>query len=66
MHEVGEVAGLSLSDAVIALFSFVSTDKGVGIRAEKHYRLVAPESMSAGEWESYREKLRQQAIANPD
>ncbi|HAU39110.1 MAG TPA: endonuclease [Phycisphaerales bacterium] len=51
------VAAQFMRDDVIALFSFVDGEDGVGVSSERHYRLVAPESMTREEWEIYRKRL---------
>jgi hypothetical protein len=46
-----------LGDDVIALFELEHGKRGVAIVAEKHYRLVLPESLSSEDLESYRSRL---------
>lgn len=51
------VAAQSMDDNLIALFEFEETEEGVGIVAEKHYLLVAPDDLSEEELTKYRERL---------
>lgn len=48
------IAAQFIQDGLIALFEFAQTDEGIKVAAEKHYRLVRPEDLSAEELESYR------------
>lgn len=48
------VAAQFMRDDVIALFEFAEGSEGVGIVAEKHYRLVPPEDVSDEDLEEYR------------
>jgi hypothetical protein len=43
-----------MDEDVIALLEFAETDKGVGIAAERHYKLVPPEEMTDADLETYR------------
>ena len=45
-----------MHDDVIALFEFAEGDAGVGIVAEKHYKLVPPEQLSEQELATYRDR----------
>jgi hypothetical protein len=48
------IAAQFMTDDVIALFEFEETDDGIGITAEKHYRLVASNELTAEELARYR------------
>jgi len=50
------LAAQFLSNDVIALFEFESTEDGVAVVAEKHYTLVRPEELSPEELERYRRR----------
>lgn len=50
------VAAQFLADDVIALFAFEQTESGVAVSAEKHYRLVSPDELSAEELAAYRKR----------
>ena len=50
------VAAQFLDESLIALFLFERTDQGIAISAERHYRLVPPESMSPADLEDYRNR----------
>lgn len=43
-----------IDDGTIVLFEFGLDDKGLGVVAEKHYRLVPPEELTEHDLESYR------------
>ena len=43
-----------MADGTIALFEFANTDDGVRVSAERHYRLVASEMLTAQELANYR------------
>src|SRR5262249_17351358 len=43
-----------MRDNVIALFEFGTTEKGVAIASERHYRLVAPDEVSDEDLKTYR------------
>jgi hypothetical protein len=43
-----------MEDELIALFEFVSTENGVALASEMHYRLVPPGGMSPHDLEIYR------------
>ena len=45
-----------MAGQMIALFEFADTDQGLRIVAEKHYRLVPPESLPAEELAAYRNR----------
>ena len=42
-----------MQDDLIALFEFADTDQGLRVTAEKHYRLVPPESLTQDELAAY-------------
>ena len=46
-----------MGDGIIVLFEFEQTDQGVRVACERHYRLVAPEEISAEDLENYRNRL---------
>ena len=48
------IAAQFMDNAMIALFEFEETDEGLRIAAERHYRLVPPESLTPEELETYR------------
>jgi hypothetical protein len=48
------IATQFMQDDVIALFEFEESDDGLGISAEKHYKLVPPEEVTETDLESYR------------
>ena len=50
------IAAQFLGDDVIALFSFEISQEGVALTDEKHYRLVEPDAISAGDLQTYRER----------
>lgn len=50
------VAAQFMADRLIALFAFESSNSGVAVLAEKHYRLVPPAELTAAELKSYRER----------
>ena len=43
-----------MADKVIALFSFDTSDRGVSLGYERHYRLVAPEEVTPEDLQAYR------------
>ena len=45
-----------IADGVIVLFEFEQTDVGVRISSEKHYKLVAPDEVSADDLQTYRQR----------
>ena len=45
-----------MDGGVIAMFEFEETESGIGISAEKHYRLVRPEEVSAEELDMYQRR----------
>jgi hypothetical protein len=47
------VAAQFMSGGVIAMFEFQEGDEGVGVVAERHYRLVPPEELSEDELRRY-------------
>lgn len=51
------VAAKSLKDNIIVLFEFGQDDSGVGIVAEKHYKLVNPEDISESDLISYAKSI---------
>lgn len=46
-----------LGDGIIVLFEFEETDQGVRVVSEGHYRLVAPDEISAEDLANYRNRL---------
>lgn len=48
------IAAQFMDDGVIALFEFEQTESGIRISAEKHYKLVRPEDVTAEELDVYR------------
>jgi hypothetical protein len=50
------MAAQFMADDLIALFAFEEDDKGVGVCAEKHYRLVPPDSVTVEDLSRYRER----------
>ena len=58
------VAAQFMRDETIAMFSFGEREEGVALHVERHYRLVASESMSADEWNQYRRRLLNAPEAN--
>ncbi len=51
------IAAQFMNDGVIAMFEFENTEAGIRISAEKHYRLVRPEEVTAEELNVYRGRL---------
>jgi hypothetical protein len=51
------IAAQFMAHGAIALFEFESTEQGIAIISEKHYRLVKPEDLSPGELENYKTRL---------
>ena len=51
------VAAQFMEDHVIALFEFGQGDQGVGVVAEKHYKLVPPSQVTNADLEEYRRRL---------
>lgn len=47
------IAAQFLTYSTIALFEFAEIDDGIGIAAEKHYRLVPPDEVSRSDLEQY-------------
>jgi hypothetical protein len=47
------LAAQFMADETIAMFEFASTDQGVRVAAERHYRLARPEELSMEELQSY-------------
>ncbi len=43
-----------MGDDLIALFEFEAGDKGIAIASERHYRLVAPEDLTAADLQTYK------------
>jgi hypothetical protein len=52
------VAAQFMDDGVIALFEFAEGDDGVGIAAEKHYKLVPPDELTEADLKAYRERTQ--------
>ncbi|MDO8589570.1 MAG: endonuclease [Armatimonadota bacterium] len=50
------IAAQFMGDDLIALFAFEQSDDGFAVEAEKHYRLVPPDLISADDLESYRQR----------
>lgn len=50
------IAAQFIEEDLIALFSFESSEKGMLINSEKHYKLVEPDSLSSEEISQYRER----------
>ncbi|MEZ4735985.1 MAG: hypothetical protein R3E79_53525 [Caldilineaceae bacterium] len=50
------IAAQFMADNVIALFQFEQTVEGVGISAEKHYKLVTPDQLSPEELARYAQR----------
>jgi hypothetical protein len=50
------IAAQFMADDLIALFAFEEGEKGIGIYAEKHYRLVPPDSVTIDDLKKYREQ----------
>ncbi len=50
------IAAQAMADQVIALFELDSSEEGIRVAAEKHYRLVRPEDLSPDELEGYRKR----------
>ena len=50
------IAAQFMDDSLIALFEFEQNNDRISIVTEKHYRLVAPESISKSELESYQHR----------
>ena len=48
------IAAQFMDEGIIALFEFETGEKGVTIRAERHYQLVPPDKLSAEDLDSYR------------
>ena len=51
------IAAQFMANNTIALFEFESTEQGIAIISEKHYRLVKPEDLSSEELENYKTRL---------
>lgn len=49
-----------MEDNIIALFEFESTEQGVTIRDEKHYRLVLPDEVQTSDLNLYRQRPSQE------
>jgi hypothetical protein len=56
------LAAQFMADDLIDLFAFEEGDKGLAISAEKHYRLVHPDELTAAELEAYRKRDEEGAI----
>jgi hypothetical protein len=50
------VAAQFMKDHVIALFEFAQDENGVGVYAEKHYKLVPPEEVTDEDLKAYRQR----------
>ncbi|GAB6283273.1 MAG: hypothetical protein STSR0008_20330 [Ignavibacterium sp.] len=50
------IAAQFIDTALIALFSFEISEKGISISSEKHYRLVNPKDLSEEELEQYKKR----------
>jgi DNA methylase len=48
------IAAQFMEGGVIALFEFAESEDGLGISAEKHYKLVPPEEVTEADLENYR------------
>jgi hypothetical protein len=53
------VAAQFMERDLIALFAFEEGEAGVGMSMEKHYRLVPPESVTADDLKTYRDRISQ-------
>ncbi len=51
------VAAQFLKDDIIAIFEFEQNRDGIGISAEKHYKLVPPEEVTAEDLQNYRSRV---------
>jgi hypothetical protein len=47
------IAAQFMREALIALFELTKTENGVRVSAEKHYRLVPPEELTAEDLQAY-------------
>ena len=45
-----------MKDDVIALFEFEQTENEIALSSEKHYRLVAPDEMTAADLKNYQKR----------
>jgi hypothetical protein len=45
-----------MQDRLITLFEFETTDQGVTIASEKHYRLVSPDDVSQSDLDLYQQR----------
>jgi hypothetical protein len=50
------IAAQFMQDDIIAMFEFEQSEGGVGIAAEKHYKLVPPEEVTEADLDSYRNR----------
>jgi len=50
------IAAQFMEGGVIALFEFEESEEGLGITAEKHYKLVPPEEVTEADLENYRSR----------
>jgi len=50
------IAAQFMDDDVIALFEFEQTENEIAISSEKHYRLVAPDEMTAADLQNYQKR----------
>ena len=46
-----------MSDDLVALFEFEKVEQNLRVVAEKHYRLVPPDSVTTNDLHRYRERL---------
>lgn len=51
------IAAQLMANDSIALFEFEQTDHGIGVSAERHYRLVRQEELSPEELERYKRRI---------
>ena len=51
------IAAQFMTDNLIALFLFEEGEEGIALSIEKHYRLVAPDEMTAKDLKDYRERV---------
>ncbi len=50
------IAAQFMQDGVIAIFEFEESENGIGIAAEKHYKLVPPEEVTEEDLKTYRNR----------
>jgi hypothetical protein len=46
-----------MKEGIIALIEFGEDERGVGVVAERHYRLVPPDQITNSDLESYRKQV---------